>query len=373
MRRTLYKQDEKGKIREWTIEVNGNEYYTISGIVGGKQTRTKPTCVFGKNKGKVNETSDEQQTLLEAETLIRIRKEQGYSDKPENAAQGKEYFQPMLAAKWDDFKDKIQIPEFGHIFIQRKLDGCRCIISANGMFSRNGKKWLSAPHIFEKLKPIFKEYPNLILDGELYYHSDEDNFNEVISLVKKSKPTVEDLEESSKLVQYWIYDLPSSSENYSRRYKDIQELFKTYPKIFDQSFVCVEAFPIEKKEQVEEYLDKFVSENYEGAIIRLDAPYECKRSKRLLKVKRFQDEEFKIIDIEEGKGNLVGLAGRVVVDVNGQKVSAGLKFSHLEAKEIWDNRTTYLGKKATIKYFNKTVDGSLRFPKCIQIAREDYE
>ena len=61
------------------------------------------------------------------------------------------------------------------------------------------------------------------------------------------------------------------------------------------------------------------------------------------------------------------------VEVDGKRVSAGLKFSHDDAAEIWRNRGKYIGKLATIKYFNRTPDGSLRFPKCIQIDRESYE
>lgn len=369
MIQTLYKKDVKGKVRQWTIEVQGNAYRTISGLLDGEKVTSEWSYAHGKNVGKANGTTDEEQALKVAETLIRIRKEQGCHENMGDVNKGKAFFQPMLAAKWDNFKDKIS----GDLFIQRKLDGSRCIVSADGMFSRNGKEWISAPHIYEKLKPLFDIYPDLILDGELYFHSDEDNFNEVISLIKKSKPTKEDLEQSARLVQYWIYDLPSSGENYSVRYKEIQSLFGRHKEIFDNSFVLVEAYPVVNKQDVDMYLEKFVSENFEGAIVRLDAPYECKRTKSLLKVKKFQDEEFSIVRIEEGRGNLAGCAGRIIVDVDGKEVAAGLKFSHTDAAEIWNNRDNYVGKKATIKYFNKTVDGSLRFPKCIQIAREDYE
>lgn len=368
---TLYKTDVKGKVREWTIEVEGNAYRTVSGLIDGEKVISEWSYAHGKNTGKSNATTDEEQALKIAETLIRIRKEQGCHETIEEAGKGKAFFQPMLASKWESVKSKVDFST-DRVFIQQKLDGCRCIVTAEGMFSRNGKEWISAPHIFEKLKPVFEKNPDLILDGELYYHSSEDNFNEVISLVKKKRPTQEDLEMSAQLVQYWIYDLPSDGGTFSERYLNLQKLFRENPE-FDQSFVLVETLPVPDESFIYSMLEEFVSRDYEGAIVRLDAEYECKRSKNLLKVKKFEDEEFTIVDIEEGRGNLAGKAGRIIVDVDGNLVRAGLKFSHSDAAEIWTNRYKYIGKKATIKYFNRTPDGSLRFPKCIQIDRASYE
>lgn len=253
------------------------------------------------------------------------------------------------------------------------VHNCRCIVKADGMWSRTGKRWISAPHIFEKLKPLFEANPDLIFDGELYFHSHDDNFNEVISLIKKTRPTPEDLEKSAGLVQYWIYDLPSNPGIFAQRNAELVELFASHPDIFDKSFFLVDTYEITSKDKIQSYLEQFVSEDFEGAIVRLNKPYECKRSKNLLKVKQFQDEEYPIVRFEEGRGNLAGCAGNVIVDVDGKEVAAGLKFSHEEAQEFWLHRDQYVGKSATIKYFNKTQDGSLRFPKCIQIDRQSYE
>ncbi len=382
MKKTLYKTDLKGKVREWTIEVEGNAYRTISGLLDGEKVTSNWSYAYGKNVGKVNGTTGEEQALRVAETLIRIRKEQGCHENIEDASKGKSFFQPMLASKYDAVQSKIvdlksdafTVPG-GTIFIQKKLDGLRLITSLEtGMQSRTGKQIISAPHIYEKLKPLFEKYPDLMFDGELYAHSSEDNFNEVISMARKSRPTAEDLKLSAEKLQYWIYDLPSYPGTFSERNRELKRIFAENPDIFDSSFVLVETLEVSKPSLVKgEYLEQFVSEGFEGAIVRLDASYECKRSKNLLKVKQFQDEEFPIVDIEEGKGNLAGKAGRIVVDVDGKRVSAGLRFSHDDAQEIWENRVSYIGKKATIKYFNRTVDGSLRFPKCIQIDRESYE
>ena len=208
---------------------------------------------------------------------------------------------------------------------------------------------------------------------DLYYLVLNADFNRIISLARKTRPTEEDLKESEQYIQYWIYDLPSCPEDFHTRNWELTRLWVDEEKYFDKYCVCVETHMVLSDEEVQHRLEDYLDHGYEGAIVRLNKPYENKRTNSLLKVKKFEDEEFPIVDIEEGRGNLAGKAGRIVVSVDGKRVSAGLKFSHQDAAEIWQNKDKYIGKKATIKYFNRTPDGSLRFPKCIQIDRESYE
>ena len=373
--KTLFGIDQNKRLRSWTIEVEGNHYRSISGLVDGEKVTSEWSTVFGKNIGRSNETSDEEQALKTAERLIQIRRELGYHDTPEEAANGKSYFQPMLAAKWDAVKSKVKYP----VIVQSKLDGIRLILTKDGMVSRNGKPILSAPHIHEAaLKSgIFDVYPDLILDGELYSHDLNEDFNRIISLVRKSKPTQEDLAESAKYIQFWCYDVPSCpGTNVERDAFRACEVFEHFLDREDikHNFHYVESHICENEAEVDELLEQCLKEGYEGAIIRIpDGMYENRRSKNLLKYKKFTDEEFRIIRIEEGRGNLAGKAGRIIVDVDGVEVAAGLKFSHEDAEEIWQNQDTYIGKTCTVRYFNRTEDGSLRFPKAVAIAREDYE
>ena len=371
----LYKKDNTGKVRYWYMETDGGAYRSVSGIVGREDTSEQIsawTYTEGKNIGRVNETTPEEQAFLEVSSTYRIRKEQGYAEDIKDA--GKKFFQPMLADKYFSLNKKQVTDIFeGRVFIQPKLDGVRCIVTKDGMFSRQGKEIISAPHIRKSLEPVFEKYPNLIFDGELYNHDLNSDFNRIISLVRKTKPTEEDLEESEKFIQYWIYDFPSVNDVFSVRHRGLLSVCQEFSDNFDQHCVILDTNTVGSDEEVQEYLEKCLGWGYEGAIVRLDREYENKRTKSLLKVKKFEDEEFVITRIEEGKGNSSGLAARIIVDVNGKEVGAGLKFSREDAIEIWENRDKYVGKKATIKYFNKTPDGSLRFPKCIQIDRESYE
>ncbi len=109
-------------------------------------------------------------------------------------------------------------------FIQPKLDGVRCLIQYERRtqpredvvvaYSRTGKEWKNINHILEQLRPFFMKYPNVILDGELYNHDLKDNFEKIISLVRKTKPTDEDRLEASRLTQFHCYDIiPQNEDN----------------------------------------------------------------------------------------------------------------------------------------------------------------
>ena len=107
----------------------------------------------------------------------------------------------MLAHKFNP--DKAVFPAL----LQPKLDGVRCVFTKDGAFSRTGKEFKNVDHIIKTLKPLFKQCPYMKLDGELYNHELKDDFEKIISLVRKTKPTFEHRQEAEKLVQYHIYDV----------------------------------------------------------------------------------------------------------------------------------------------------------------------
>jgi ATP-dependent DNA ligase len=170
-----------------------------------------------------------------------------------------QYFEPMLAAKWEDCKDKVTYP----IASQAKLDGIRCIVTKNGMFSRNGKPIISAPHIRESLEGLFKKHPDLIFDGELYADKFANDFNKIVSLVKKTKPTDADLKESEKQIEYHIYDLPSSNNNFIKRMYDLGILFSTYLNLHPYCRI-VETYSCNNEDEVMELYGGYVEKGYEG-------------------------------------------------------------------------------------------------------------
>jgi ATP-dependent DNA ligase len=365
---TIYKRTQTGATQEWTIEVVGNKYRTISGQTDGKKITNEWTIVYGKNTGKLNETTDKEQTMKEAVAKRTKKLESGYFENIKHINKT-QYFEPMLASKWEDSKDKITYP----IFSQPKLDGIRCIVTSEGMFSRNGKPIISAPHIFESLKPLFEVMPDLIFDGELYADKFANDFNKIVSLVKKTKPTDLDLKESKKNIQYWIYDLPDNDIEFSDRCEQLRELFEHY-NIFKKHCVEVETHICNDEDEVMGLYEEYVEKGFEGQMLRTNGKYENKRSKFLMKHKSFIDEEYTIIDVCEGEGNKTNMVGYMTFKTaDGKPFKSNVKATFEESEEMFRNRKQLIGKQATIKYFNLTPDGIPRFPYVVNIDRDSYE
>jgi DNA ligase-1 len=324
--------------------------------------------VYGKNTGKLNETTDNEQCMKEAVAKRTKKLESGYFENIKHINKT-QYFEPMLASKWEDSKDKITYP----IFSQPKLDGIRCIVTKDGMFSRNGKPIISAPHIIESLSEVFDVYPDMVLDGELYADKFANDFNKIVSLVKKTKPTDADLKESKKNIQYWIYDLPDNGIQFGDRCDRLHDLFENY-NAFNKHCVEVETTLCMSEEDVMDLYEEYVEQGFEGQMLRLNKEYENKRSKSLMKHKSFIDEEYTILDIVEGEGNRTGTAGYMVFETeNGDRFKSNVKGTWEETAEMLKNKKKLIGKEATIKYFNLTPAGIPRFPYVTNIDRNSYE
>jgi DNA ligase-1 len=362
----IFKKTKTGATQQWEIEVEGNKYRTHSGQTGGKLTTNEWTVCYGKNVGRANSTTDEEQAEVEAIAKRTKKLESGYFEDVVNI-DTKQYFEPMLAVKWEDYVDKIGYP----IYSQAKLDGIRCILTKDGMFTRNGKPIISAPHIYESLKPLFETRPDLIFDGELYADKFANDFNKIVSLVKKTKPTADDLKESKELIQYHIYDLPSSDKNFLHRIYDLAILFETHRELHPHCRI-VETYKVPSEDVVTELYERYVEGGYEGQMLRLDGKYENKRSKNLLKHKSFVDEEYTILDICEGEGNRTGTAGYMVFQTeDGNGFKSNIKGTFEYTKWVLEQRDSLIGKSATVKYFNLTPNGIPRFPYVISIDRID--
>ena len=109
----------------------------------------------------------------------------------------------------------------------------------------------------------------------------------------------------------------------------------------------------------------FLKQNYEGSILRLNGPYEQKRSYNLQKFKDFSDTEATIIGYEAGKGKFTGLIGKfLMVDDDGNEFGCpiGKGYNYSDRRYILENIHDYIGKVATFTYFERTKAGSYRHP-----------
>ena len=366
---TIYKKTKTGKVQEWTIEVKGNQYRTISGQTDGEKITNNWSDCDIKNAGRSNATTPEEQAIKEAEAKRKKKLESGYFESIEDINKV-QYFEPMLAQKYEDHE--INYP----VYSQPKLDGIRCIVTKDGMFSRNGKKIISAPHIRQNLDLFFKDYPNAILDGELYCDKFANDFNKICSLVKRTKPTDKELEESADSIQYWVYDAPiigllNQSDLFYDRYELVSNALT---KRKYNSIVVVTTLKVGKEEELTQAYELYMENGYEGQMVRLNKDYENKRSKYLLKRKEFMDEEFKILDVVEGEGNRKGTAGYMTFKNKvGRAFKSNIKGDFDYLAKLLKDKNKIIGKKATIKFFNYTPDEVPRFPYVIAIDRDGYE
>jgi DNA ligase-1 len=372
---TLYKKASTGKVHTWYMEVDGDRYRTVSGSQDGKKVTSAWKVAKAKNVGASNATTPEEQALAECNSAYKKKLAQGgYSEDPDNL--GATYFKPMLATEWT----KVPLPfdpdfEF-FVYAQPKLDGVRCIATKDGLWSRQGKPLIATPHIAEALAPFFREDPDLILDGELYADKLNDNFNKIISLVRKQNPTKAQLEESARTIEYHIYDIPSVDGGFAERADEL--VFIPSRLRFangGERITCirfVETMQVNSREGLDDLFGEWVGRGYEGQIIRLaDTPYENKRSKSLLKRKDFKDQEFEIVSVDEGVGNRSGMAGFITYRLpNGNEFGSGIKGSHEYCKELLRDAEKYRGGTGTVRFFDWTPDGYPRFPVTVALYPE---
>ena len=141
---------------------------------------------------------------------------------------------------------------------------------------------------------------------------------------------------------------------------------------YEDSIVIVETIEIHGREQLDRCYEDYIEAGYEGQMVRLDGPYENKRSPRLLKRKEFIDEEYTVLGWEEGEGNRSGTIKHLKFkNKDGREFNSNIKGSFDYLKELLKNANDLIGKEATVKYFNLTPDGVPRFPYVIAIR--DYE
>lgn len=341
----IFKFDSAGKIRVWSMEQDGDRYRTISGIKGGKLVTSEWTVAQPTNVGRSNERDGVAQATFEIEAAYANKLSREYHKSIVEAGGGAHFFKPMLAQKYEGFAPG---------FVQPKLDGIRCIAKHDGLFTREGKPIPGADHIREGLAPLFAENQNLILDGELYNHDLKEDFNTIVGLVRRGNPTPEQAVQARELLQYHVYDLPSSSATFSTRLLQMGVLARQCPAIH-----LVETVVASSQEEADEAHGRWLEQGYEGSMWRSDSEYEQKRSKTLLKRKEFVDAEFPVVRIEEGLGNWSGMAKRVVCRLpDGREFGAGIKGSQARARELLHETH----KVVTVKYFALTPDGVPRFP-----------
>lgn len=352
----LYKADSSGALRTWAIRTEGNKIITEHGQIGGAIQATEDIIKVGKNIGKKNETTPEQQA--EAEALSKWEKQKakkGYvEDKTRAAAeesdtQGEEC---MLAHTYGTLENGVFVPDQNHKIqfpaaVQPKFDGHRCRTKpAKTLWSRGHKPIEQMPHV---VAAITKRFPLMApkLDGELYNHELKEDFEKLSSILRQQKS----VHPEHELIEYHIYDVDEPGLDFAQRHELLQDMLAGDPVL-----KAVETRIVNSHEEVIAAYEDFVSRGYEGLIIRnLHGKYEGKRSYNLQKLKGFRDGEFKIIGIKEGKGKLMGHAATFTcLTDEGKEFDVKLEGPTENLKRHFEDHSLWQGKFMTVRYIGWT-------------------
>lgn len=284
-------------------------------------------------------------------------------------------FDVMLANKYFDNPDKL-LPD-GELFIlTEKLDGVRCVLINEDkpkFFSRQGQ-------LIEGLIELENEVKNLpkgmVFDGELLvnsgYFGNQDRYRQTVSLVNSNNQEKVD-------ISFHCFDmLPISDFKEGRcdfsaiaRKTSIHTILEASPYMPHFVEVPMIYYGTDKNEILNK-LEEITSNDGEGVMINIaNAPYECKRSNNLLKVKKFNTADVRIVRVNEGTGMNKGSLGSLTVEfiAPDEKIytcDVGSGFSYLHRNSIWRDKDKIIGEIIEIGYFeisqNKNGEYSLRFP-----------
>lgn len=362
---TLFKKTSTGAIQTWSIAVEANIIVVLHGQLGGKIQRTEETISVGKNIGRSNETTPEQQALAEAISKWESKIKKGYVEDVSRAEVGEKDidggFDCMLAHKFVDHGHKIKYPAY----VQPKLNGHRCLaVVKDGkatLWSRTRKPITSCPHIVEELESLFPSGYHEV-DGELYNHIYKDDFEELASLIRQEEPASNCIE-----VQYHVYDMPCD-RGFATRIAELNARIAEEEKEEPFNYIVpVRTIEVLDEDAMIEAFGSFLKEGYEGAMARnLDSKYVGKRSYDLQKIKEFQDAEFKIVGIKEGRGAYAGcgifICEAPMAPIDDNTFDVKMRGPKERLKAFLADPTLWQDKEIVVKYQYVSKYGKPIFP-----------
>lgn len=360
----IYKKDNKGKIRFWFYEVVDDAYSIVTGVVGGKVTRSKPK----KCKPKSQKTG-ELQAFFEAEAA-RVKKLRiDYHENMKDVNKGPHVFLPMLSFPFTDLRDgELTFP----VYAQPKYDGLRSVQHEKGAWSREGKPQLVFDHMLEENKQW--RVGTFTFDGEAYGHMHKENFNRIVSLARKTVNITDDILSMVKAeLSYYVYDCFVPGMRFEDRLFVLQEIFKEadfeYHKLAE-TVLC------QNMDEVDEFYAEKLLEGFEGVVMRdPDGLYMTdSRPKTSIKRKQFFDSEFRVKALIEGTGNWSGAAKAVSVELPDDKeCEVGIDGDYATNAERLREAAEYIEGTATVRFLGWTPDGYLRGGVCKDLVKGERD
>jgi DNA ligase-1 len=351
----LYKRSKTGATLFWRVHVEAEPRHAVVteyGVVGGA-TQVARVEVGGKNKGRKSETTDAEQAVKEARQLWRKRVErQGYS----TDAEAKPRFSPMLAQVYR--AAATQWPQY----VQPKLDGHRATYDG-GLWSRTGVRIAGLGDLETEIQALLGE-KSLVLDGELYNHDMRADFEALTSAIRGS---AEDRGQGA--VEYHVYDCYVPGLDFEARMKVLDQVFGGLSR--RGRVVRVETVAAASEAEMWDRFRDFRDSGYEGAMLR--APrglYVCQRSRDLQKVKEFQDAEFEVVAVKEGRGRAKGSAILTCVTADGLRFDCVLKADLETRRQVFRDRESYVGARLTVGFQKLSKRGVPVFPVGLRFRKD---
>ena len=277
-------------------------------------------------------------------------------------------FDLMLGTPID--KCKLNGDEF--ISLSHKLNGTRCAFVNGKLMTRQGKEYIGLDHIINEISEL--NLSNYFIDGELVYKNEEGLSDSEAFQKGTGIAMSKDTDKSSlKLVIFEIFEPSNSNLNYSMRSKNLIKFNEQFGEVKHIEFLTP-LYQGYDHSQIWKWLDYAEENDWEGIMINLDTPYEFKRTKNLIKVKKFHTCDLFCVGVEEGSGRNKGVLGALVCKYKDNLVNVGSGFSDELRREIWNNKEDVIGRIVEVKYKETTKDKktrleSLQFPVFV-ILRE---
>lgn len=280
--------------------------------------------------------------------------------------------------KLENIFDKYDLEvEDNHNFFANDIlvHNCRAlaIIDHSGdvtLMSRAGKEFTTLDKIKQEIESF--NLKNLVFDGEvcLVDENGDEDFQSIIKEIRRKDHTID----NPKYKVFDVMDFDSftkgkGSKLFSERYEEINSYL--IDAVYSER---IEQIKIKDMTHLLEMADAAVSDGWEGLIIRKDVGYEGKRTKNMLKVKKFFDDEYVVKDVEmgpfrvivDGKEVTEEMLSAVMIEHKGNVVGVGSGFSIEDRRRYYSHPEEIIGKTMTVQYFEESRDKdgnySLRFP-----------
>ena len=334
----------------------------------------------------ISKLTDDEELQNFIKSIITKSLKLGIDVKTANKAYGKNFI-PVLNVMLGTSIEKCKIPEGTWFAISQKLNGSRCFYYKGKLYTRQGKIYTGCEHIIKDIKRLDGYYDfddEWVYDGELILKdnslTDSEAFQKGVGIANSDKENKQEL----KLVIFDTIPTDEFEEGQSdSAYGARKILLNSYTRhIKELNLSNIEVVPMfyegTDQNEIWKWLDYAEQNDMEGIMINLDTPYECKRTKNLIKAKKFYTLDLKVVDAVEGDGRLKGTLGALVVDYKGNTVNVGSGFSDEQRREFWENKDSIIGRVIEVKYkeITKNKDTgleSLQFPVFVSLREQGKE